>query len=106
METFSAGKGNVEVTIEDAHGHPVPAEVRFNNDRNLTYTVSYTPRNEGAYKITVKYSGRDVPKSPFKVNVEGKAADPTKVTASGPGLQPDGVCVGRSTYFDITATGG
>lgn len=102
VETFSAGKGDVDVIIENPRGQKEPVDVRFNNDRNLTYTVSYTPQMEGQHKIHVKYSGRDVPKSPFLVKVEGHAGDPTKVTASGPGLQPDGVFVQKATYFDIS----
>jgi len=102
VETFSAGKGDVDVIIENPRGQKEPVDVRFNNDRNLTYTVSYTPQMEGQHKIHVKYSGRDVPKSPFLVKVEGHAGDPTKVTASGPGLQPDGVFVQKPTYFDIS----
>lgn len=55
---------------------------------------------EGTHKVTVKFGGRDVPKSPFMVNVEGVAGDASKVTAHGPGLQ-DGVPVKKPTYFDI-----
>lgn len=57
---------------------------------------------EGPHKVIVKYSGKDIPKSPYTVNVEGHAGDANKVTASGPGLQPEGVCVNRPTYFDIS----
>lgn len=46
---------------------------------------------EGPHKVTVKFGGTDVPKSPFKVQVEGVAGDSSKVTASGPGLRPDGM---------------
>lgn len=102
IETFSAGKGTVEVFVENPKGQKEPVEVHFNNDRNLTYSVAYTPKMEGTYKITVKYSGREIPKSPFNVQVEGHAGDPTKVTASGPGLQPDGVFIKRVTFFDIS----
>ncbi|KAK4872119.1 hypothetical protein RN001_016243 [Aquatica leii] len=102
VETFSAGKGQVEVFVENASGQQEPVEVRFNNDRNLTYSIAYTPKQEGVYKVTVKFAGREVPKSPYNVTVEGHAGDPTKVTASGPGLQPDVVCINRSTYFDIS----
>ncbi|KAL1493038.1 hypothetical protein ABEB36_011179 [Hypothenemus hampei] len=101
VETFSAGKGNVDVIIENPRGQKEPVDVRFNNDRNLTYTVSYTPQLEGLHKVYVKYSGRDVPKSPFPVKVEGHAGDPSKVTASGPGLLPEGVFINKPTYFDI-----
>ncbi|XP_057318837.1 filamin-A isoform X3 [Microplitis mediator] len=101
VETFSAGKGDVEVTVDDAKGHKLPVDIRFNNDRNLTYSVSYTPKSEGPHKVRVLYGGREIPKSPYTVAVEGVPGDPSKVTASGPGLQPDGVVVNRPTYFDI-----
>lgn len=81
------------------------AEVRFNNDKNLTYSVSYIPTVEGPHKVFVKFSGRDIPKSPYSVSVEGHAGDASKVTASGPGLQPDGISIGRSTFFDINTKG-
>lgn len=102
VETFSAGKGKVEVTVEDPKGNKEPVDIRFNNDRNLTYSVSYVPKVEGNHKVTVTFGGREIPKSPYNVLVEGHAGDPTKVTASGPGLQPEGVMINRPTYFDIS----
>lgn len=93
--------GNVDVTVLNPNGLPEQVDCRFNNDKALTYSVSYIPKMEGPHKVTVKFSGRDVPKSPFTVNVEGVAGDASKVSASGPGLQPDGVSVKRPTYFDI-----
>ncbi|XP_014206619.1 filamin-A [Copidosoma floridanum] len=101
VETFSAGKGNVEVTVEDPKGAKLPVNIRFNNDRNLTYSVSYTPKTDGPHKVRVLFGGREIPKSPYSVMVEGRAGDPTKVTASGPGLLPDGVVVNRPTYFEV-----
>jgi filamin len=80
-------------------------DIHFNKDRNLTYTVSYVPRLEGNHKVSVKFAGREIPKSPYTVSVEGHAGDPSKVTASGPGLQPDGVMIHRPTYFDISTKG-
>lgn len=52
-----------------------------------------------------RFSGREIPKSPFRVNVSGYAGDPSKVTASGPGLEPEGVMINRPTYFDIFTKG-
>ncbi|XP_063981261.1 filamin-A isoform X2 [Diachasmimorpha longicaudata] len=101
VETFSAGKGDVQVTVDDPKGQKLPVDIRFNNDRNLTYSVSYTPKAEGPHKVKVLYGGREIPKSPYPVLVEGQPGDPGKVTASGPGLQPQGVVVNRPTYFDI-----
>ncbi|TGZ34411.1 Filamin-B [Temnothorax longispinosus] len=101
VETFSAGKGNVDVIVDDPKGNKLPVDIRFNKDRNLTYSVSYTPKTEGPHKVKVLFAGREIPKSPYTVNVEGHAGDPSKVTASGPGLQPEGVVVNRPTFFDI-----
>ncbi|XP_063219242.1 filamin-A [Bacillus rossius redtenbacheri] len=102
VDTFSAGKGQVDVTVENPHGQPEPVDVRFNKDHNLTYTVSYTPQLEGSHKVSVRFAGREIPKSPYTVLVEGHAGDPSKVVASGPGLQPEGIMINRPTYFDIS----
>ncbi|XP_050067857.1 filamin-A isoform X5 [Anopheles maculipalpis] len=102
VETFSAGKGNVDVAVQNPNGNPEKVDCRFNNDKNLTYSVSYIPKLEGPHKVYVKFNGRDIPKSPYEVQVESQAGDASKVTASGPGLLPDGVVVGKQTYFDIT----
>ncbi|XP_061930039.1 filamin-A isoform X2 [Apis cerana] len=101
VETFSAGKGDVDVIVEDPEGNRIPVDVRFNKDKNLTYSVSYTPKKEGPHSIKVLFAGREIPKSPYTVNVEAKGGDPGKVTTSGPGLQPEGVMANRPTYFDI-----
>lgn len=69
VETFSAGRGDVEVLCENPVGQKEPVDVRFNNDRNLTHSVAYTPKSEGNHKITVKFAGREVPKSPYVVQV-------------------------------------
>ena len=55
--------------------------------------------------MSIMFAGREIPKSPYTVAVEGHAGDPGKVTASGPGLQPDGVMISRPTYFDISTKG-
>lgn len=69
VETFSAGRGQVDVAVENPKGQREPVEVRFNNDRNLTYSIAYTPKMEGPHKVMVKFSGREVPKSPYTVQV-------------------------------------
>jgi filamin len=56
---------------------------------------------EGPYTITIKFAGRDIPKSPFSVGVQGFAGDPSKVTASGPGLEKTGVMVKKRTHFEV-----
>ena len=44
------------------------------------YSCSYFPEEEGDYVVTITWSGREIPKSPYAVNVEGFAGDATKVT--------------------------
>ena len=44
------------------------------------YSCSYFPEEEGDYVVTVTWSGREIPKSPYAVNVEGFAGDASKVT--------------------------
>ncbi|XP_046806250.1 filamin-A isoform X2 [Lucilia cuprina] len=56
---------------------------------------------EGEHKVVVKFSGRDIPKSPFPVKVEGHAGDASKVKVTGPGVQPLGVVISKPTFFDI-----
>ncbi|XP_039436619.1 filamin-A isoform X4 [Culex pipiens pallens] len=102
VETFSAGKGTVEVAVINPNGNQEKVDCRYNNDKNLTYSVSYIPKIEGPHKVYVKFCGRDIPKSPYEVMVDSQAGDASKVTASGPGLLPDGVCVNKQTYFDIS----
>ncbi|XP_036224246.2 filamin-A isoform X3 [Bactrocera oleae] len=103
VETFSAGKGSVDVEIVSPNGQIEKAVVRFNNDKNLTYSISYIPKAEGEHKVFVKFSGRDIPKSPFPVKVEGHAGDASKVKVTGPGIQPAGVTITKPTFFDIDA---
>ncbi|XP_033320744.1 filamin-A isoform X4 [Bombus bifarius] len=107
VETLSAGKGDVEVIVEDFQGMKLPVDIKFNRDKNLTYSVSYTPKTPSPHKVQILYAGKEIPKSPYVVNVETPSADPSKIIASGPGLQADGILVNKPTFFDIfTKTAG
>lgn len=48
----------------------------------------------------VKWNGRHIPKSPFRVEVAADL-DATQAYASGPGLQPEGVQAGKYTDFTV-----
>ncbi|XP_013793707.1 filamin-A-like [Limulus polyphemus] len=101
VETFSAGKGDVKVLVENPRGQLEPAQIKFNVDGSKTYTVTYTAKMEGMHKVKVLFAGNEVPKSPYNVKVEGTVGDFRKVSTSGPGLEPTGVMVGQPTYFDV-----
>lgn len=53
---------------------------------NGTYSVEYTPTEEGPHTIDVKYDGDSIPGTPKKVDVLPKT-DTGKVKAFGPGLE-------------------
>jgi len=109
IETFSAGgQADVEVVVEDPKGNKVPVEVKYNDDKNMTYSCSYTPTLEGEHKITVNYNKTEVPKSPFTVTVKGVPLGEghKKCKVSGPGIEPKGtVKAGQPTYLDIVTKG-
>ena len=79
--------------------------MKFNNDRNLTYSCVYTPRFEGQYRVIIKFSNKEIPKSPYTVNVEAKPGDAGKCSAAGPGLEKTGNMVGKKTHFELHTKG-
>jgi len=101
VETFSAGRGDLEIIVVNPNGVTEPHEAVFNKDRNQTYSCHYTPTMEGPYTVTIKFAGQNIPKSPFTVGVKGFAGDASKVTASGPGIEKTGVITKERTYFDV-----
>lgn len=108
VETFSAGKGDVEIVIENPNNGLVPVEIKYNDDKNMTYTCTYTATMEGDHKITVKFNTIEVPKSPFNVSVKGSPLGDgyKKCLAKGPGIEPKGkVRVGQQTHIDIITQG-
>lgn len=109
VETFSAGgKGDVEVSIADPQQATVPVDIKYNDDKNMTYTCTYTPTIEGDHKVQVNYNKSEVPKSPWNVSVKGvpQGEGHKKCSASGPGLEAAGkVKAGQQTYIDIGTKG-
>lgn len=70
-------------------------------DKNCTYAVSYVPQNRGFHKVKVLHAEKEIPNSPYKVNVQAQSSTPPKATVSGPGIQPEGVVANKVTFFDI-----
>lgn len=56
-------------------------------------------------QVKISFAGREIPKSPYTVKVEGAAGDAEKVTAEGPGLQATGVQHSKKTSFEIFTEG-
>ncbi|CAH8850553.1 unnamed protein product [Trichobilharzia szidati] len=107
IDTFSAGRGAVEVIVLNPKGQREPCDVLSNNDKQQTYSCAYVPTQEGEYRVIIKFATKEILNSPFKVLVEGAQGDASKATASGPGIEPTGNQVGRRTFFNIfTAAAG
>lgn len=54
VETFSAGNGKVEVFVENPQGKLEPVEIKFNDDKNKTYTCTYVAKMEGKHKVCIR----------------------------------------------------
>jgi len=50
------------------------------------YAIRFIPRENGVHWVHVRFNGRDIPDSPFRVVVGHANADPGRVFASGAGL--------------------
>ena len=57
----------------------------------------------GQYKIAVVFAGRQIPKSPYSVSVDG---DPRNVTVDGPGVDAtEPLLVGKTASFHVHTAG-
>ena len=61
---------NVTVEIRNERGRECGTEVRIHDNKDGLYQISYSPRDEGRYKVTVKVNGKHVRGSPFTVQVK------------------------------------
>ena len=57
----------VTVEITDEQGRECVTEVRINDNKDGSYKISYSPKEQGRYKVTVKVNGEHVLVSPFTV---------------------------------------
>ncbi|NXS51803.1 FLNC protein, partial [Brachypteracias leptosomus] len=94
--------GDAELTIEIISEGGVKAEVLIQNNRDGTYTITYTPACPGSYTITIKYGGHPVPKFPVHVTID-PAVDTSGVKVYGKGVEPRGVLREVGTDFTVDA---
>ena len=57
----------VTVEIRDEQGRECATEVRINDNKDGSYKFSFSPKEQGRYKVTVKVNGGHVLGSPFTV---------------------------------------
>lgn len=75
----------LSVTVSDLKNK---APVHINDHSDGTYKVTYKAPTPGAYVIEVKFYGKHVPGSPFKLDVDS-APDASSCRAYGPALHPN-----------------
>ena len=63
-------RDNVTVEIRNERGRECATEVRINDNKDGLYQISYSSRDPGRYKVTVKVNGKHVRNSPFTVQVK------------------------------------
>ncbi|CAJ0927524.1 unnamed protein product [Ranitomeya imitator] len=97
----AAGKAKLDVNFTGpAKGDAVKDfEVIDNSDNS--YTVKYTPVQQGNIGVNVTYGGDHIPKSPFPVNI-GQTLDLSKIKVAGLG---DKVEVGKDQEFTVKSKG-
>ncbi|XP_075250469.1 filamin-A-like isoform X3 [Convolutriloba macropyga] len=112
--TEDAGSGNVEVYITDPNSRPESVQMRMDRTNATTYTVKYMASLPGAHVIKVTFNGRNVPGSPFTVNMGTPNAqqapidcatiepenDPRRVYVTGRGVQPKGLRTNEPAVFN------
>uniref|UniRef100_A0A8K9UIH9 Calponin-homology (CH) domain-containing protein n=1 Tax=Oncorhynchus mykiss TaxID=8022 RepID=A0A8K9UIH9_ONCMY len=98
VDTSKAGVAPLQVRVQGPKGVVETAELVDNGDQ--THTVNYIPTREGPYSINVLYADQEIPRSPYTVQVL-PTHDASKVHASGPGLNTNGVPASLPVEFTI-----
>merc|ERR1719419_2209815 len=97
IDTKGAGAGGLGLTVEG----PCEAKIECQDNGDGTCSVSYLPTEAGEYAINILFAEKHIPGSPFKAAVR-PAFDPSKVTASGPGLEK--AKAGEPATFTVDCT--
>ena len=93
VDASKAGEGELGLVLTG----PTKVELtpQAKDDEGMHF--SFTPESPGDYLLDVKFGDKAVHDSPFTV----QAYDPTRVTASGPGITGVGARVGESAPVDV-----
>nr|XP_033781692.1 filamin-B isoform X2 [Geotrypetes seraphini] len=82
IDTKGAGTGGLGLTVEG----PCEAKIECSDNGDGTCSVAYLPTKPGEYLVNILFEEVHIPGSPFKADVE-MPFDPSKVVATGPGLE-------------------
>ncbi|KAI4827415.1 hypothetical protein KUCAC02_030810 [Chaenocephalus aceratus] len=94
------GGDHVKAEVKNPSGALTDCQITDREDG--TYSVEYTPFENGVHSVQVFYDDTPVPKSPFRVMV-GEGCDPRRVVATGPGLQQ--ALTDKTNNFNIITRG-
>ncbi|XP_072310047.1 filamin-C isoform X2 [Eucyclogobius newberryi] len=100
IDTKGAGTGGLGLTVEG----PCEAKIECQDNGDGSCSVSYLPTEPGEYSINILFADQHIPGSPFKATVLPEF-DPSKVTASGPGLERGKVNEAGSFTVDCSKAG-
>ncbi|XP_074554005.1 filamin-C-like isoform X11 [Halichoeres trimaculatus] len=100
IDTKGAGTGGLGLTVEG----PCEAKIECQDNGDGSCSVSYLPTEPGEYAINILFADQHIPGSPFKAMVQS-VFDPSKVTASGPGLERGKVNEDGSFTVDCSKAG-
>ncbi|KAG9345782.1 hypothetical protein JZ751_008927 [Albula glossodonta] len=100
IDTKGAGTGGLGLTVEG----PCEAKIECQDNGDGSCSVSYLPTEPGEYAINILFAEAHIPGSPFKAIVQ-PIFDPSKVTASGPGLERGKVNEAGSFTVDCSKAG-
>ena len=97
----------VTVEIRDEQERECATEVRINDNKDGSYKISYSPKEQGRYKVTVKVNGGHVLGSPFTVKVQPFQVRPvlsfgSKGSSVGMFQYPWGVAVNARDEIAVT----
>lgn len=97
-------KNALKVSVIGVQSH---ADVVIKDNNNGCYTVQYVAPTAGAYIASVSFYDRQIPGSPFKVNIV-PGPDATKCRSYGPALHPTSLHIAGSPleFYVDTSEGG
>ncbi|KAM4721013.1 filamin-B isoform 2-T2 [Rhinophrynus dorsalis] len=100
IDTKGAGTGGLGLTVEG----PCEAKIECSDNGDGTCSVSYLPTMPGDYFVNILFEETHIPGSPFQADIE-MPFDPTKVVATGPGLEHGKVGEPALVHVDCTQAG-
>lgn len=100
IDTKGAGTGGLGLTVEG----PCEAKIECSDNGDGTCSVSYLPTKPGEYLVNILFEAVHIPGSPFKADIE-MPFDPSKVIATGPGLEHGKVGEAGLLHVDCSEAG-